>query len=316
MMLSSSEKTSVSIFLEIARGATAATAKHFLESTSWNVEEALEWYLSGDYDDSIMCGDDDAPETVAEQEEPIKFKKETTTTRRRSVCESDLGAAAASTTVAETEDNLASLYRPPTHLMFNASFKKAKCAASMQNKWLLVNIQSTKEFNSLMLNRDTWTNDAVSQIITTNFIFLQVYDDTTKGKKLCTYYKLNSIPVVLIIHPITGQNMHSWEGLVQPQTLLEGLLTFLDATPKDHHNTLSHKSPPGTSTPPDTEGLLTFLYHPLLWSFIAVQLKEDETKPFKLTHEIHGASKNLDYRSNATFEESGLAGSMISVTWD
>lgn len=98
---------------------------------------------------------------------------------------------------------------------------QAKCAASMQNKWLLVNIQSTKEFNSLMLNRDTWTNDAVSQIITTNFIFLQVYDDTTKGKKLCTYYKLNSIPVVLIIHPITGQNMHSWEGLVQPQTLLE-----------------------------------------------------------------------------------------------
>jgi UBX domain-containing protein 7 len=59
----------------------------------------------------------------------------------------------------------------------------------------------------------------------------------------------------------------------------------------------------------------------LLWSFIAVQLKEDEIKPFKLTHEIHGASKNLDYGSNATFEESGLAnsslaGSMISVTWD
>ena len=59
----------------------------------------------------------------------------------------------------------------------------------------------------------------------------------------------------------------------------------------------------------------------LLWSFIAVQLKEDETKPFKLTHEIDGASKNLDYESNSTFEESGLAnsgleGSMISVTWD
>jgi len=83
---------------------------------------------------------------------------------------------------------------------------QAKYATSMQDKWLLVNIQSTKEFNSLMLNRDTWTNDAVSQIITTNFIFLQVYDDTTKG-----------------------QNMHFWEGLVQPQTLLEGCInqTFI-----------------------------------------------------------------------------------------
>jgi UBX domain-containing protein 7 len=121
MMLSSSEKTSVSIFLEIARGNTAATARHYLKSTSWNVEEALERYLSGDHDDddSIMCGDDDAPEANAEQEEPIKFEKE-----KRRVCESDLGAAAASTTLAEMEDNLASLYRPPIHLMFNASFKK------------------------------------------------------------------------------------------------------------------------------------------------------------------------------------------------
>jgi len=40
------------------------------------------------------------------------------------------------------------------------------------------------------------------------------------------------------------------------------------------------------------------------------------TKPFKLTHAIPGASKSLDYESNATFEESGLAGSMISVTCD
>jgi len=96
MLSSSSEKTSVSIFLEIARGATAATARHFLKSMSWNVEEALERYLSGDYDDdSIMCGDDDASDADGEQEEPIKFEKETTTRRRR-VCESDLGAAAAS----------------------------------------------------------------------------------------------------------------------------------------------------------------------------------------------------------------------------
>lgn len=54
----------------------------------------------------------------------------------------------------------------------------------------------------------------------------------------------------------------------------------------------------------------------LLWSFIAVQLGEDETKAFKLTHAIPGASKNLDYESNSTFDESGLANSMISVTWE
>jgi len=81
---------------------------------------------------------------------------------------------------------------------------QAKSAASMQDKWLMVNIQSTKEFSSHMvfysqcsifdfldyliqfylywwqifffvkLNRDTWANEAVSQTIKTNFIFWQV----------------------------------------------------------------------------------------------------------------------------------------------
>ena len=38
---------------------------------------------------------------------------------------------------------------------------------------------------------------------------------------MCTYYKLDSIPVVLIIDPITGQKMRSWNGMVQPERLLE-----------------------------------------------------------------------------------------------
>ncbi|XP_061358393.1 plant UBX domain-containing protein 7-like [Gastrolobium bilobum] len=196
--------------------------------------------------------------------------------------------------------------------------------------------------------------------------------------------------------------MRSWCGMVQPESLLEGLLAFLDAGPKDHHITLSHKRPRGSSSPPKTKAILDlgenkeedeevqralaasmesmkessvmagrdnkdadfavnwqetalpkrpayptlpeepkaernllcrvgvrlpdgrrvqrnfFRTDPiqLLWSFISAQLKEDETKPFRLTQAIPGASKNLDYESNSTFEESGLANSMISVTWD
>jgi hypothetical protein len=50
---------------------------------------------------------------------------------------------------------------------------------------------------------------------------IQIYDDTTEGKKVCTYYRLDSIPVVLIIDPITGQKMRSWGGMVQPESLLD-----------------------------------------------------------------------------------------------
>jgi hypothetical protein len=52
-----------------------------------------------------------------------------------------------------------------------------------------------------------------------------VYDDTTEGRKVCTYYKLDSIPVVLVIDPITGQKMRSWCGMVQPERLLEVCVT-------------------------------------------------------------------------------------------
>lgn len=83
---------------------------------------------------------------------------------------------------------------------------QAKDAAKFQDKWFLVNVQSTKEFSSHMvlqnkslsfslsfepfcfgcfgvltlfwllmkLNRDTWANEAVAQTISSNFIFWQV----------------------------------------------------------------------------------------------------------------------------------------------
>ncbi|XP_015894280.1 plant UBX domain-containing protein 7 isoform X2 [Ziziphus jujuba] len=349
------------------------------------------------YDDALLYGMRYPPH---ESSNLIAFRNFNEEMKRHGVWEADQGAAS---TAENSRDNLASLYRPPFHLMFHGSFEKAKSAASAQDKWLLVNLQSTKEFSSHMLNRDTWANEAVSQTITTNFIFWQVYDDTTEGQKVCTYYKLDSMPVVLTIDPITGQKMRVWNGMVQPERLLEDLLPFLDSGPKDHHVTLSHKRPRESSlaqpqktkdapavadkTNEEDEEVLRALaasmesikdtsrvnskdkdivtekeeetcsaekptYPPLpeepkgdrrllcrvgirlpdgrrlqrnffrsdpvqlLWSFCHSQLEEAKTRPFRLTQAIPGALKCLDYDSESTFEESGLANSMISVTWD
>ncbi|KAF8378901.1 hypothetical protein HHK36_030250 [Tetracentron sinense] len=114
---------------------------------------------------------------------------------RPGVWESDQSAES---TTDNSRDNLASLYRPPFALMHHGPFEKAKVAASIQDKWLLVNLQSTKEFSSHM-----------------------AYYDTNEGKKVCTHYNLDSIPVVLVIDPITGQKRHSCSGMIQPERLLE-----------------------------------------------------------------------------------------------
>ncbi|XP_031495924.1 plant UBX domain-containing protein 7 [Nymphaea colorata] len=142
---------------------------------------------------------------------------------------------AASSTSEGSRDNLASLYRPPFDLMYQGTFEQAKLEAARVGKWLIVNLQSTKEFSSHMLNRDTWSNEAVAQTISTGFIFWQIYDDTSEGKKVCTYYNLVNIPVVLVIDPITGQKMRSWCGMVEPEHLLEDLIPYMDKGPKDHH---------------------------------------------------------------------------------
>lgn len=317
--------------------------------------------------------------------------------KRPGVWEAEQGSS--SSVPDKTQDNLASLYRPPFAIMFHGPFEKAKDNARIQNKWLLVNMQSTKEFSSHMLNRDTWANDAVAQTIKTYFVFWQVYDDTEEGSKVCTYYKLDSIPVIMVIDPITGQKMRSWRGMVQPQNLLEDLLQFMDRSPSDNHVSHSHKRPRESSQSPiphlqpttvaadnnneNDEDLQRALaismdnhkeidrgdpdkvddasvevkvkrpaYLPLpeepkgdrnllckvgvrlpdgrriqrnflrtdpvqlLWSFCSSELKEDGKRSFRLTQPIPGASRTLDIDVNSTFEESGLANSMISVAWE
>ncbi|CAH8353876.1 unnamed protein product [Eruca vesicaria subsp. sativa] len=315
------------------------------------------------------------------------------------------GSASAPETASAPRDSLASLYRPPFHLMLHGSFEQAKATSSSQDKWLLVNLQSTTEFSSHMLNRDTWANEAVSQTIKANFIFWQVYDDTTEGRKVCTYYKLESIPVVLVIDPTTGQKMRMWSGMVEPETLLEDLVPFMDGGPREHFASLSKKRPRGSfslaphlkpkevvskneeeeelqralaasledkdmkessddkpAITPDeevaVEAVTTTVVLPtfpplpeepkggdrsvqcrvgirlpngqrlqrnflktdsiqLLWSFCYSQLEESERKkPLKLTQAIPGESKTLEYESNLTLEQSGVANSMISATWE
>ncbi|XP_071706382.1 plant UBX domain-containing protein 7-like isoform X2 [Rutidosis leptorrhynchoides] len=320
--------------------------------------------------------------------------------KRPRVWETGQGATSTANT---SPDNLATLYRPPFALMFHGPFEKAKEAAKTQDQWLLVNLQSTREFSSHMLNRDTWANETVFQTISSNFIFWQVCDDTEEGSKIKTYYKLDSVPVTLVIDPVTGQKMRLWRGMIQPDNLLEDLLQFLDGSPNHHHFSLSHKRPRETSQPPpkiqptpvvangasevkededmqmapalsmdttkniieepsnDSETANTKnetlksekpTYPPLpeepkvdrsllcrvgvrlpngrrlqrnflrsdaiqlLWSFCYANLENSEEKTIRLTHAIPGAVKDLDYEKKSTFDESGLANSMISVTWD
>jgi thioredoxin-related protein len=55
---------------------------------------------------------------------------------------------------------------------------KAKIAGEQEGKWLIVNIQDSKEFKCQQLNRDVWSNEAVRNIMAENFLLWQVITDT------------------------------------------------------------------------------------------------------------------------------------------
>ena len=52
--------------------------------------------------------------------------------------------------------------------------RQARLAGEHKRKWLLVNVQDSKEFASQVLNRDVWSNHNVKDIIREYFIFWQV----------------------------------------------------------------------------------------------------------------------------------------------
>ncbi|XP_076911377.1 plant UBX domain-containing protein 7-like [Bidens hawaiensis] len=408
------QQTKIDSFLEIALDQTADTARRFLQATEWKLEEALQLFYIGNEvlkldsqssrvaenhmafenvledieDDENVIEDDEYENNIeddgSEVRAPLPVRRDTlygthyrphVELRHPEVWEGDQG----STSTAEaSKENLASLYRPPFALMYHGTFEMAKDAAKHQDRWLLVNVQSTKEFSSHMLNRDTWGNETVAQTIASNFIFWQIYDDTEEGCKINTYYKLDSLPVTFVIDPITGQKMKLWRGVIEPESFLEDVLQFTDRSPKDHLYSLTHKRamppkiqdeiydddemkaalelsmqtkkennewlsnecdvkekydyPPLPEEPKGDKSLLcrvgfrlpdgsriqrNFLRSDpiqLLWSFCAAKCGDE--RGFRLTQAIPGAVKHMDYEKMLTFEESGVANSMISVTWE
>ncbi|KAJ4904521.1 structural constituent of ribosome [Raphanus sativus] len=416
----------ISSFMEIAIGQNIETAIQFLVATSWNLEEAINLFLThsqnqplcqqnateqywSDYQEEEKHIPPPLPSvrdtlydyyTSSINQTPVQVCPEKIWDAESEPSDSDTSVEPDSKPEPSEESrSLSSLYRAPLKLLFQGTFEEAKSASSTQNLWLLVNLQSTTEFASHMLNRDLWANEVVSQAIESSFMLSQVYDDTTQGQKISSFYRIESSPpVVLLIDPITGQKMRSWSGVIEPHGFVEDLMKYMDDGPHEYmaslprnkrlcsessqigmpklaesleetkegetccssNQTISHIVAP--SWGPEFEKSAevkkqdeTCLRYPdlteepkgecdksvvcsvcvrfpdgrrkqrkffktepiqLLWAFCYSQMLESEKKAFKLVQAIPGASKTLEYGDNATFDQSGLANSMISVTWE
>ncbi|RMX68243.1 hypothetical protein KXD40_007219 [Peronospora effusa] len=128
----------------------------------------------------------------------------------------------------ERTRDLSTLFQPPTAIMFQGTYADARTHAKNEGKWLMVNIQDEIVFASHMLNRDTWSDDVVQNLVASGFVFWQNYWASDHGKKFCSLYQIgrDSLPTVVIIHPRTGEIRQRWTGFLEPQDMTEKLSDF------------------------------------------------------------------------------------------
>lgn len=117
-------------------------------------------------------------------------------------------------------------------------------------------------FTSHMLNRDTWSDDVVQNLVASGFVFWQVhraasfvsnltadfwslricdtaaaqnYWASEHGKKFCSLYQIDrdSLPIVVIIDPRTGEIRQRWTGFLEPQDMTEKCTTVIEGEPTD-----------------------------------------------------------------------------------
>jgi hypothetical protein len=132
---------------------------------------------------------------------------------------------------------LQDLFRPPYDLMTRATWDEARTLGKDEKKWILVNLQDMNDFNCQALNRDIWKDEAVRDLVSENFIFLQYDKDYPDAEEYLTFYfpsqsheNPDNYPHVSIIDPRTGEQVKVWTGRPFPSAkdFHAELAAFLD----------------------------------------------------------------------------------------
>lgn len=118
------------------------------------------------------------------------------------------------------------MFRPPYDLMARVSWDEARTLGKEDKKWILVNLQDMNDFNCQALNRDVWKDQAVRDLVSENFIFLQYDKDYPDAQEYVTFYfshgsheNPDNYPHVSIVDPRTGEQVKVWSGRPFPSAI-------------------------------------------------------------------------------------------------
>eukprot|EP01103_Thecamoeba_quadrilineata_P015277 TRINITY_DN4773_c0_g1_i1.p1 TRINITY_DN4773_c0_g1~~TRINITY_DN4773_c0_g1_i1.p1 ORF type:complete len:406 (-),score=86.15 TRINITY_DN4773_c0_g1_i1:17-1198(-) len=295
----------VSSFLAITNVEDPEIARNFLESNDWNLEKCVNLYLEDNtiitkasqkevVRDPILFSDkpevllDPLPQRKRKRErDPNLFtvfnvirphedfnelEKDTQTETPKDGVDHSL----------KKQKTLINLFRPPTDILFRGDLDAARHEATSKKLWLLLNLQSISEFDSQRLNRDTWPDKSLRNVITENFLFIQVLTDESDGQYYRTYYPTQNVPHVAVLDPQTGGRVKHWDGFIAASTLQTNLEEFLKTK-----GTFSNPIPQ-TRQPKIESSKLAQDQKMIKPSLIDVEAKIEETKATRTDQESGG----------------------------
>eukprot|EP01138_Halocafeteria_seosinensis_P015113 gb/GECG01015426.1/.p1 GENE.gb/GECG01015426.1/~~gb/GECG01015426.1/.p1 ORF type:complete len:492 (+),score=84.23 gb/GECG01015426.1/:1-1476(+) len=269
-------------------GANEQIAKHTLESANWNIEQAVNIYMETNDSTSFpqlssssssqnnlvthetqVHGQSSAASSSAYDEEGVR---EAIPSRQERLLAGpgyampqedfrmpqvvDAFRDFSSGKGRQKKRDLSTLFSPPQDLILPMVFHEAQAYAANEKRWLLVNLQDEKEFDSHRLNRDTWSSLSVKDYIRHYFCFWQQWSTVGDAKKVIDLHKLDTskLPAMLIIDPRTGELVWQRVGFIEPTDLLNQLCEFISVNP------FNKKGPPtidiqdGTRSPSESSG--------------------------------------------------------------
>jgi hypothetical protein len=126
---------------------------------------------------------------------------------------------------------LASLFRPPTEIMFAGTFDAARRQARQQGRYLLVTVHNPAEFPCQQMVRDVWNDTAVRDFIQEELIFVFVTVGTGEAERYSQYYPFQGWPHWALVDPRTGKRVRSSNRVLKAPEMLMELVEYVSDHP-------------------------------------------------------------------------------------
>ncbi len=178
-------------FMSLAGISDESLAIFYLESSDYNIEEAMNNYFSNNNLDDQKHHEETvrAPDSAHSQVLLAHNHHSFNNSNNQASVFSMSGKVSNKN---RRDKTLEEIFKPPFELMFDGTFMEAKKLAKQKQKWLLVNIQKGDVFHSNELNRDVWRSELVSDLIRNYFVFWQKLENVGEGIVILLFFLLNN----------------------------------------------------------------------------------------------------------------------------